>query len=77
MAAADTPDRKRKKPSIVVATGAPRSSSLQKELTMNRILGALTIATQAVFPTYVAALLWAVLLIRDGVRAALVIREAT
>ena len=76
MAAADTPDRKRKKTSIVVATGARRSSSLQKELTMNRILGALTIATQAVFPTYVAALLWGVLLIRDGVLAVLPAREA-
>ena len=43
---------------------------------MNRILGALTIATYALFPTYVAALLWSVLLIRDGVRAALPTREA-
>jgi hypothetical protein len=77
MVAADTADRKRKKTSIVVATARPRSSSLQKELTMNRILEALTIATQALFPTYVAALLWGVVLIRDGVIAVLPRREAT
>ena len=33
---------------------------------MNRILGAFTIAVHALFPTYVAAVLWGVLLIRDG-----------
>jgi len=47
---------------------------------MNRTLGALTIAVHALFPTYVAALLWSALLIRDGVRAALPTlpaREAT
>jgi hypothetical protein len=36
-------------------------------MTMNRTLEALTIATHALFPTYVAAVLWGVLLIRDGV----------
>jgi hypothetical protein len=44
---------------------------------MNRILGTLMIAAQALFPTYVAALFCAVLLIRDGVIAALPTREAT
>jgi hypothetical protein len=42
---------------------------------MNRILETLTIAIQALFPTYVAALLWGVLLIREGVGAALGARE--
>jgi hypothetical protein len=48
-----------------------------RTLTMNRTLDALTIAVHALFPTYVAALLWSALLIRDGVRAALPAREAT
>jgi len=43
---------------------------------MNRILGPLTIAVQALFPMYVAPLLWSVLLVRDGVVAALATREA-
>jgi hypothetical protein len=44
---------------------------------MNRILEGLIIATQALFPTYVAALLCGLLLIRDGVRAALATRGTT
>jgi len=43
---------------------------------MNRILGTLIIAVQALFPTYVAALLCTVLLIRDGLVAVLPTREA-
>ena len=42
---------------------------------MTRILGAFTIALHALFPTYVAAVLWGVLLIRDGVGAVLPRRE--
>ena len=42
---------------------------------MSRILGAFTIAVHALFPTYVAAVLWGVLLIRDGVGAVLPPRE--
>ena len=42
---------------------------------MNRILGAFTIAVYAPSPTYVAAVLWGVLLIRDGLLAALPTRE--
>lgn len=44
---------------------------------MNRILGTLVIAVQALFPTYVAALLCTALLIRDGLIAALPTRGAT
>jgi hypothetical protein len=44
---------------------------------MNRTLDALTIAVHALFPTYVAALLWGAVLIRDGLLAALPPREAT
>ena len=42
---------------------------------MNRILGAFTIAVHALFPTYVAAVLWGLLLLRGGVDAVLPTRE--
>ena len=42
---------------------------------MNRTLEALTIAAHALFPTYVAAVLWGVLLIRDGMGAVMPARQ--